>query len=540
MTFVRNLEYSKKTTFGSFSAPWFLMKNRLWRGIFLVFLLLLLESCGERKDDHPLTILIPVEANTLDPHFVSSTIEWSILMNVFDSLISRRDNMTLAPGLAERWEINDSKKIWTFFLRKGVKFTNGESFDARSVKFTFDRMRDKKLRPRTTVPQRIALDRVEIVDDYTVRIHTTRPVATLPIWLVNAFMLPPKHYSATPPKEVSRRPVGTGPYKLAKWVKDDFIRMEANKGWWKGTPKNKVAIWRPVSESSARIAELETGGADIITNVIPDQIQILGQGKGGFQIKGAPGGRRIYIGIRSDYGPFADRRVRQAMNYAVNFDLIAKYVLLGHGNRLPSVVNAPNSDPSIRAYPYDLEKAKALLSEAGLRDTDGDGTLEAMGKPISVKLDIPANRYLKGKEISQSIAANLRAVGIKVEVNPLEFSVFLAKRRKKTLAPLYYHGFSSAFDAEVDLGALRPGLFANLTGWKNSEFIKNYKRLGQTFDPSERKKISFHLQRIVREDAPWIFLWNQYDFYGLSPRVRWNPRPDERIFLPSITLVKTE
>ncbi|MFC1492230.1 ABC transporter substrate-binding protein [Nitrospinota bacterium] len=514
------------------------MKNRIWTGVFLAFLFLVLQSCGERKGDLPFTILIPVEANTLDPHFASSTIEWSILMNIFDSLITRRDDMRLEPALAERWEIDDSKKVWTFFLRKGVKFTNGEPFDARSVKFTFDRMRDEKLRPRTTVPRRIALDRVEIVDDYTVRIHTIRPVATLPIWLVNAFMLPPRHYATQSSKEVSHRPIGTGPYKLKKWVKDDFIRMEANADWWKGAPKIKAAIWRPVPESSARLAELETKAADIIMNVIPDQIRILEKRKRGMRIKGVAGGRRIYIGIRSDYGVFSDRRVRQALNYAVNFNLIAKYVLLGNGDRLAVIVNPPNHDPSIRAYPYDPKKAKALLSEAGIRDTNGDGDLEAMGQPISVKLDIPANRYLKGKEIAQSVAADLRAIGMNVEVNPLELSVFLANRRKKTLSPLYFHGFSSAFEAELDLGVLRPDLFANLTGWKNPEFIKNYKRLGQTFEPGERKTISFRMQKIVHEDAPWIFLWNQYDFYGLSARVKWSPRPDERIYLPSIELMK--
>ena len=138
------------------------------------------------------------------------------------------------------------------------------------------------------------------------------------------------------------------------------------------------------------------------------------------------------------------------------------------------------------------------------------------------------------------IKENLRKVGIKVEVNPLEFSVFLSNRRKKTLSPLYFHGFSSAFNAETDIGVLRPELFANLTAWNNSEFIENYRRLGQTFDPEERKNISFRLQNIIHEDAPWIFLWNQYDFYGLSARIRWDPRPDERIYLPSITMIKDE
>ncbi len=137
--------------------------------------------------------------------------------------------------------------------------------------------------------------------------------------------------------------------------------------------------------------------------------------------------------------------------------------------------------------------------------------------------------------MSETVAENLRAVGIKVEVNPLEWSVYLSRRRKKRFSPLYFHGFSSAFNAELDLGVLRPNLYANLTEWNNPEFIENYKRLGQMFDPEERKKISYRMQNIIHDDAPWIFLWNQYDFYGLSPRVNWFPRPDERIYLPSMS-----
>ncbi len=516
------------------------MSKRSWAGIFLSVFLAVLQSCGGENENRPFVILIPVEANTLDPHFASSTLEWSLLMNIFDSLVTRRDDMTLGPALAERWEVDDSKKVWTFYLRKGVKFSNDEPFDARSVKFTFERMRDKKLRPRTTVPRRIALDRVEVVDNYTVRIHTTRPVATLPIWLVNSFMLPPKHYTDTPAGEISRKPIGTGPFKLAKWVKDDFIRMEANDNWWKGKTGLKVVVWRPVPEASARIAELEAGAADIIVNISPDQGAMFSREERGNQLKAIHGGRRIYIGIRQDRSVFADKRIRQAMNYAVDFDLIAQKVLHGHGSRLATIVNTPNNDESIKPYPYDPQKAKALLAEAGLKDTNGDGFLEKDGKPVEVKLDVPGSRYLKGVEISESVAANFRAVGIKVEVNPLEWSVFLSRRRKKAFSALYFHGFSSAFNAELDLGVLRPNLYANLTAWKNSDFIENYKELGQIFDQAERKKISYRMQKIVHEEAPWIFLWNQYDFYGLSPRVKWIPRPDERIYLPSVRMKETK
>ena len=510
------------------------MKQLLLGG--MCALLLALVACGREAREGPFTVLLSVEANTLDPHFATATIEWSILMNMFDPLIERRADMTLRPALAERWEVDETKKIWTFHLRKGVKFHNGESFDAESVRYTFERMRDKKLKPRITIDRRIFLDRVEKVDAYTVKIHTRRPVATLPVWMVNAFMLPPKYYTSTPPKELLRKPVGSGPYKLVKWIKDDHIEMEANEGWWRGKPAIEKVVWRPVAEASARIGELETGGADVIMNISPDQSRSIINSEEGLQFKGARGGRRVYLGIRTDHGVLGDVRVRRALNHAINFEAIVKNVFLGRGSRMRSIVNAPYADPTMKSYTYDPRRAKALLAEAGLKDSNGDGLLEANGNLFELKLDVPASRYLKGKELSEFLAADFRAVGVKVEVIPLEWSVFLARRRKKTLAPLYFHGFSSAFNEELDLGVLRPDLFANLTAWRNREFIRNYKKLGQTFDPHVRRRISYRMQRIVHEDSPWVFLWNQYDFFGISARTQWTPRPDERIYLPAIRL----
>ncbi len=159
---------------------------------------------------------------------------------------------------------------------------------------------------------------------------------------------------------------------------------------------------------------------------------------------------------------------------------------------------------------------------------------------MAIKLDVPRARYFKGKEIAESVAENLRAVGIKAEIHPLDWPAYFSRRERRAFSPLYFHGFSSAFNAELDLGVLSPNLYANLTHWINAEFIEGYNRLGRTFDPGKRKMISRRLQHIVREEAPWIFLWNQHDFYGLGPRVEWSPRADERIYLPSITLKETK
>ena len=120
----------------------------------------------------------------------------------------------------------------------------------------------------------------------------------------------------------------------------------------------------------------------------------------------------------------------------------------------------------------------------------------------------------------------------------LDWPAYFSRRKNKALSPLYFHGFSSAFNAELDLGVLSPNLFANLTHWINPTFIGSYVLLGQTFSLGARRRISHRMQKIVHEEAPWIFLWIQYGFYGLSPRVAWSPRPDERIYLPSVSLLK--
>jgi peptide/nickel transport system substrate-binding protein len=291
--------------------------KRLWRSLYLAALAGLLLSCG-KGEERPLTILAPVESRTLDPHFATSTIELSALMNVFDALVVRRDDMTLGPGLAERWEVDDTRRAWTFHLRRGVRFSNGEPFEAESVRFTFGRMVNAKLQPSITVPRRIALDRVEIVDTHTVRIHTLRPVATLPTWLTNVFMLPPRYYGEKPPGEVRRKPVGSGPYELTGWPRGGDIRLKAREEWWRGRPGVRSAIWRTVPKASDRVAALEAGKADIITTISPHQGLVAARGRGN-QMKAIQGGRRIYIGIRQNFDPFKDKRVRLAMNYAVDF-----------------------------------------------------------------------------------------------------------------------------------------------------------------------------------------------------------------------------
>ncbi len=510
------------------------MKSRpsvfLAAGFFLAMALLSTPALGA-KSPKPAVVLVGVDANKLDPQFYTSSIELSFLLNMFDSLVFRNWKMEIEPALATSWSISEDGLAWTFKLRKGVKFHNGEPFDARAVKFTFDRMLDPEVKVTLTVPRHISLDRTEILDDYTVRIHTKEPVPNMLPWLVNAYILAPGYYSRLSPREVTRQPVGTGPYRLVEWVKDDHIRMEAFEDYWRGVPDVKTIIWRPVPEASARVAELETGGADIIVNVSPEQADIIRRAKGA-RLAAIQGGRRIHLGIRCDRWPFGDKRVRQALNYAVNFEAISKFLLGGVGKKMATIVNPPFNDPRLRAYPYDPDKARELLREAGLRDSDGDGFIDRDGKPFKVLLDTPVGRYLKDEEMAQAVAADFKRIGLYVEVVPLEWAVYTVKRyRERNPDPLFLLGFGSGFDGEADVGILHNKLFANLTGWYNEEFEQKYAKLLVTFNKIERVRLIHELQDIIHDEAPWVFLWMQYDLYGVSERIAWQPRPDQRIYL---------
>ncbi|MFQ6110959.1 MAG: ABC transporter substrate-binding protein [Nitrospinota bacterium] len=483
-------------------------------------------------------VLIGVDANKLDPQFYSSTVELSLIQNIFDALLFRNDKMGLDPALARSWKVSPDGRTWTFFLRRGVRFHNGEPFNARAVKFTFERMMDEEVGATTTIARRIELERVEVVDEFTVRLHTRRPVATTLTYLANAFILEPKHYTSFTPRRTSRRPVGTGPYRLKEWIKDDHLILEAFKDYWRGEPKLKKVLVRPVPEGSSRVAELETGGADIIVNVPLDLAPDVQKAEGA-RLMAVQGGRRIFIGIRSDVEPFGDRRVRQALNYAVNFEAISRHLLLGLGSRMATIVNPPHENKNLKPYRYDPQKAKRLFHEAGLRDSDGDGYFDEDGKRYEFLLDTPSGRYLRDKDIAVAVASDLRKVGLYVRANPLDWSVYTAKRhRRGEVSPLYLLGFSSAFSGITDLAVLDRNLQANLTRWENAEFQKGFEELQRILDPERQRDLLDHLQEIVMEEAPWIFLWKQYDLYGVSRRIDWRPRADERIYLWGVNYLK--
>ena len=207
--------------------------------------------------------------------------------------------------------------MWEVKLRQGVKFHNGEPFDATAVKFSFERINRADFKS----PQKgwfATIEAVEIVDPYTVRFHTKVPDPAMPARMTLMYQLAPKYVAQVGDAQANLKPVGTGPFKFVEWVKNDKIVVEANDAHWTGKPAVRRATWRPIPELGARIAALQTGQADLIVNVPPDQLQQLAATKT-VHVEKMPSCRIIYFGLAQiKGGPIADRRVRQAINHAVD------------------------------------------------------------------------------------------------------------------------------------------------------------------------------------------------------------------------------
>jgi peptide/nickel transport system substrate-binding protein len=481
-------------------------------------------------------VLQGVDATTLDPHMSSSLPEANMLLHLFDTLTTYDDEMKLVPNLAESFRnLPTDRTVWEFKLRPNVKFSNGEPLDAAAVKFSFDRGMNPQIgRGNTTyLNNNLNIREVRVVDALTVHVVNRAPSPVVPGFLTEYHIAPPKYYSETPLPQVATRPIGSGPYRLVEWRKDEQVVMEANPNFWGPKPTIRRIIWRPVPESYSRINELLRGNADIVVNVPPDLVDPVNRVQKAISIQG---GRRIFIGITQYNHPaLRDRRFRQALNYAIDVDAIAKGVLRGFGKRTASNVNPPWQSPAIKPYAYDVQRAGQILDEMGYRMGPG-GVRVRDGQPLKIVLMGPNGRYLKDREVTQAIGAYIKQVGIDVDVRIIDWSQYVPVILQKKAEDLYMIGSGSNFEGQADISDLQANSSSNYGNWRNEEFERLWSQLIGEFDAAKRREILYKMQDVVREDAPYIFLYFQVDIYGVSGRLNWKPLPNERIRLTRATI----
>ncbi len=439
----------------------------------------------------------------LDPTDLNDSVSLSASRLFFQGLYGFDRELKLVPVLAESTEVNSDSTQYTVHLRRGVKFHDGTPFDAAAVKLNYDRLRDpaNHLKRQSLLE---AVDKVEVVDEFTIRLVLKAPSGVLLNYLAHtgASILSPKAI-AQYGSEISRHPVGTGPFVFTSWTPDTLKAARNPQYWRQGLPRLDGVTIRSVPESGARLALLRSGEAQFVFPLPPETVQLIERDER-LAIDKTPSIVIQYVALNTRKKPFDDPRVRQALNYAIDKTAFIKVVYNGFG--IP--MDAPVA-PGIAFYskqgvwPYDPAKAKQLLAEAGY--------------PNGFETEIWNFSNTLNNRASQFLQQQLALIGVKVAVNPLEAGVATtrlwgAKTPEEAEVRMFFGSWApSTGDADWALRPLLasrsyPPALYNLAYFKNDAVDAALLRGLSTADPAERKTAYDAAQKVVWQEAPWIFL----------------------------------
>ncbi|RMF85972.1 MAG: ABC transporter substrate-binding protein, partial [Nitrospinota bacterium] len=412
---------------------------------------------------------------------------------------------------------------WEVKLRPGVKFHNGEPFTAHTVKFNLERV----LNPAQKSPARgnwTWLKEVRVIDDHTVHLISYKPYPLI-FERLTTLELIPQHYAQEKGDDyIATHPVGTGPYKFVEWIKGQRLVLEVNTDYWGKIPEVKRVIFRAIPETATQIAELLSGGVDIIRTVPPDQIPVI-EASPNAHISAAPILRVVFlmpdVRGRASQTPLMDARVRRAIAHAVDVEGIMQHILGGYAVRTPAVVNPLHFgyDPAIEPIPYAPEKAKALLAEAGYPEG------------FSLNLNSYSGSVVSVRQVVEAIMGNLAQVGIRVKNTHYEDVGTYAKNAragKLQGITLFSWGSGSVFDADA---LLYPLLVSSepFSYVKDPDLDRWLKQARETIDRERRKQLYSQVQRRIIEQTYWIPMYAQYAILGISNRINYEATGDEII-----------
>jgi len=447
------------------------------------------------------------DMGSMDPYRDNSTVGVEVQGHIFDPLVDYRGpDFTQTPLVAERWDSPDPT-TWRFYLRKNVKFHDGKELTAEDVKFSLE-----LAHASPTANAKVAsITEVSVVDKYTVVIKTAGPAASLLANLGWIYILPKADYLARGADAFSLKPVGSGPYKLERWDKGQRIVLAAFDGYWGGPKSPGRIVIRPIAESSTRLAEFLTGGVDLIQDLPVENVQQIRDSKD-LQVVQSKGIRQIFfpINTRADT-PLKDRRVRQAINFAIDREAIVRDVLQGFGEARtgPFGVNQMGYNAeAAKAAGYNPDKARALLREAGFANG------------VDFTWNFCRGCWLKDAEIMEALANQLKAVGIRAKLNLIEVNQLLANQNTGSFQVGMIR-WSRCYDSDTILAGIQAQ--STTQKWSGSEELdKLIVKARQTLDKGAREKIYQDIYKAMVDDPSYIYVHAQDSVWGKRAATDWS------------------
>jgi peptide/nickel transport system substrate-binding protein len=471
-----------------------------------------------------LVVGVVAEPVNLDPAQVTDLNSNRVSRRIAETLVTFPEESTqIVPGLAESWTISRDGLSYTFKLRKGIRFHDGTPLNAEAVKFSIERqiLESHPFNKLGKYPFANFffgnVKALEVMDDLTIRFILKEPRASFLAVLTSgaASIVSPTAVRKSG-ADYALHPVGTGPFRYVSWDRGQRVVLERNPDYWRGPVKLERVIYRPIVEDQARLTELLTGTLDLIVGVPADFVSQL-ENNPKLGLLKQVGAHVWYLGINNQKKPFDDRRVRQALNYAVNKDALVRDVLKGTGavSRGPVLPGTWGADPGLRAYPYDPERAKKLLAEAGYPS----GFSTTMWVPES------GSGMQSPVAMATVMQSNLKAVGVNVALQTMEWGAYLAKLRTKEQELFALSWMAGNEDPDMVMYPLLHSTQWTPNGpnralYRNEKFDDLLAQARVLTDQGKRAEIYREAQRILVEDAPWVFVDHEIQIAAFSRRVQ--------------------
>jgi peptide/nickel transport system substrate-binding protein len=438
--------------------------------------------------------------------------DFRILMNMYDGLVRYADgSLEVEPALATSWEISEDGTEYTFSLREGVTFHDGTPFNAEAVEFNFERMLDEDHPYADTGPFPLSfffssVQDVEVIDDLTVKFTLDAPYAP---FLSN--LAYPTGLIVSPTgvmehgEDFGRNPAGTGPFEFAEWASNERVVVTRYEDYWDGAAELEAVVFRPITDPNTRVAEMLSGGIDMMVEVPPDSVSLFEED--GFALHEQAGPHLWFLILNLREGPFQDVRVRQAINYAIDKESLVTDILQGtaeiaSGPTPPAFAWAYND--ALEPYPYDPERARELLAEAG-----------AEGAELTFYVTEGGSGMLDPIPMGTAIQADLAEVGLTVNIETYEWNTFLGEVNPglEGKADMAQMAWMTNDPDTLPYLALRTEAWPEEGGF-NSGYYSNpevdalLESARAATDLEERAALYRDMQEIVYEDAPWAFIAN--------------------------------
>ncbi len=433
----------------------------------------------------------------------------------------------VVPILLESYE-QVSSTVTRLKVRPGISFTNGEKLDADAVVHALTVFADVQQTPSYGFFGK-AIASIQKDGDMAAVLTTKMPYPAIGLLLAQVYVTPPKYWAEVGVDGFRQKPVGTGAYRLVEWVRDNRLVMDTNPDYWGPKPKGiKRLIWRPVPNDTARVAGLQTGEFDIATALPITAMAQIGKSSD-VDLVGVPSFRIYQLALSmlaNEPGPLHDRRVRQALNYAVDKQAIVDSLFDGKAKTLHGQMLRPEQvgyNPSLQDYPFDPAKAKALLKEAGYPNG------------FEIQFKFPSGRYAQDREVAEAISGMFADVGVKCRMVSLEAGTFLSQLDGRQLGPMAFLGTAPADDPDFMMSQFR-------STWRYSyvqdpELDKMIDIGGQEVDPTKRVAIYQKMSQHMFDEAEVLYLFQGLDLYGAAKRVRgFTPRGDQRFLVTGLDL----